>query len=388
MALSWPAQAGVYLDYNATAPLRPEAARALVDALNLVANASSAHGRGREAAWAVERGRQQVAALVGCAPGELIFTSGATEANNLAIQIAARSGRALLTSTVEHPAVLNAARALSRDRGVAFHEVPVDPTGRVVMRQLEHGLGSYPASLVSIMAANNETGTLNDLQEVVERAHRREAWVHTDATQLVGRLPLDLATLDVDLLSLSAHKFGGPQGVGALFIRRGVPLPHHPLMHGGEQERGWRPGTLNVAGIAATGAAAEACLMHQDAEVPRIRQLRDRLENTICAAIPDAVVNGCREHRLPGTSNITFPGAPGDAVMAAMPNVAVSDGSACSSGAPGPSRILLAMGLPTQAAECSLRFSLGYATTDQDVDTAARETLRSVQAVLSAMAHV
>ena len=388
MTLSGPAQAGVYLDYNATAPIRPEAARALVDALGLVANASSAHGRGRAAASAVERGRRQLAGLVGCTPGELIFTSGATEANNLALRIAARAGRALVASSVEHPAVLNAARALSGECGVAFREVPVDLTGRVVMGQLQERLDSYPGALVSVMAANNETGTLNDLQEVVERSHRGGAVVHTDATQLVGRLPLDLRALDVDLLSLSAHKFGGPQGVGALFVRRGVRLPHQPLMHGGEQERGWRPGTLNVAGIVATGAAAQACSTHQDAEIPQIRRLRDRLERLVCAAIPDAVVNGCREHRLPGTSSITFPGAPGDAVMAAMPDVAVSDGSACSSGAPGPSRVLLAMGLPPEAAECTLRFSLGYATTDQDVDTAARGTVRSVRAVLSAMAHV
>jgi cysteine desulfurase len=220
------------------------------------------------------------------------------------------------------------------------------------------------------MAANNETGVLFDLEEIVAMAHAADAIVHTDATQFVGRLPVNLSTLDLDLLSLSAHKFGGPQGVGALFIRRNLGLEVSPLLHGGGQENGWRAGTLNVAGIVGTGAAAAAAQADMAAEVARVIALRDMLDSSLLDRIPGASRNGCQEHRLPNVTSITFPDAPADAVLARMPDVAVSDGSACSSGSPLPSHVLLAMGRTAEEAECTIRFSLGYATTKGEIERA------------------
>lgn len=373
-----------YLDYNATAPARPEAIAALTSALSEVGNPSSLHRLGRAADAVVRKAREQVAALIGCSPGEIVFTSGATEANNLAFAATSGRIRRVITTAVEHPAVLEAARALASN-GWHVRVLEVDRQGRPDLRSLAEELADETPTLVSMMAANNETGTLIDISQVVSIAHAAGALVHTDATQLVGRLPIDLAQLDVDLLSLSAHKFGGPQGVGALFVRRGVPLTTKRLTYGGGQERGWRPGTLNVAGIAGAGAAAKACHHRLDDEVDRVRSLRDHLEREIIKLIPDAWTNGDPKHRLPGTSSITFPGAPADAVIAAMPDVAVSNGSACSSGAPGPSHVLTAMGLSREEAECTIRFSLGYASTATDVSTAVDETALAVARVRHAL---
>jgi cysteine desulfurase len=240
-------------------------------------------------------------------------------------------------------------------------------------------------AIVSAMLANNETGVITDLFPVIKIAREAGALIHTDATQYVGRLRLDLAELDVDLLSLSAHKFGGPQGTGALFVRRGAALPHRPLLYGGGQERGWRAGTLNVPGIAGLGAAAEAARLRLDEEVPRIRALRDTLEAGLAARIPGCQINGTRVLRLPGVTSVTFPGLPADAILAAMPEVAASDGSACASGAPSPSHVLLAMGRSREDADATIRFSCGYATTDRDIERAIHCTVRAVQEVRSAM---
>jgi cysteine desulfurase len=238
---------------------------------------------------------------------------------------------------------------------------------------------------MSIMAANNETGVLNDLQEIAELTHAAGGLLHTDATQLVGRLPLDLSAIPVDLLSLSAHKFGGPQGVGALFIRRGLPIAQRPLVRGGGQERGWRPGTLNVAGIAGMGAAAAATQRQMEQERARVTQLRDRLEAGVLTVLPDTQVNGRSAPRLPGVSSITFPDAPADAVLAGMPEVAASDGSACSSGALTPSHVLLAMGRTAEQADCTIRFSIGYATTQAEIDFAIAQVASAVRRVKEAM---
>lgn len=380
MVEAGPVYEPVYLDYSATAPMRPAAVVALTSALGEVGNASSPHTFGRSADAVVRAAREQVAALIGCSPGEIVFTSGATEANNLAFAVASGRVQRVVTTAVEHPAVLEAARALA-SHGCRVRVLEVDGRGRVDPRLLAKELADEMPTLVSVMAANNETGTLLDLAQLVSIAHAAGALVHTDATQFVGKLPIDLMQLDVDLLSLSAHKFGGPQGVGALFVRRGVPLSTRRLSYGGGQEGGWRPGTLNVAGIAGAGAAAEACLRRLDEEVDRVRCLRDRLEHGITTLLPDAWVNGDEEHRLPGTSSITFSGAPAGAVMAAMPDIAVSDGSACSSGAPGPSHVLTAMGLGADDAESTLRFSLGYATTELDVAIAIERTVVAVSIV-------
>ncbi|MEU9890129.1 cysteine desulfurase family protein [Sphaerisporangium sp. NPDC051011] len=377
----------VYLDYNATAPLRPEALAAMLPILQGVGNSSSPHALGQRAARAVDIARRQLADLIGCSPGEIIFTSGATEANNLALGATAGRGGQMVTGATEHPAVLEAARAVSASSGAGLTILPVDSAGRIDLPTLSSALRRGPVSVVSVMAANNETGVLSDLSEVIELAHQAGALVHTDATQMVGRLSIDLSDLGVDLLSLSAHKFGGPQGVGALFIRRGISLPYTPLLIGGGQEKGWRAGTLNVAGVVGMGAAAASAATELTAEVARTAALRNRLEASLLAKIPGSRVNGDRKHRLPGVTSITFPGAPADALISSMPDVAVSDGSACSSGAPGPSHVLLAMGLSYADAESTLRFSLGYATTNEHIDYAIAATVGAVQRVQTAL-HV
>ncbi|XVQ11142.1 cysteine desulfurase family protein [Spirillospora sp. CA-255316] len=376
----------VYLDYNATAPVRPEALEAITDAFQHVGNASSPHQAGRGAAARVDKARRQLAGLLNCTPGELVFTSGATEANNLALRAAHSSGGVLVTTTVEHPAVLEAVRVLTTDTPELRVELSVDGNSTVDLKLLEDACQSGQVSIVSVMLANNETGVLNDLKTVSKLAHEADALVHTDATQHVGRLPVDLNELDVDLLSLSAHKFGGPQGVGALFVRRGTELPYRPLLVGGGQERGWRAGTLNVPGIVGLGAAAEAARTQLLDEAAHVASLRDELEGELLTRVPDCWVNGAAVSRLPGVTSVTFPGAPADAVLAAMPDVAASDGSACASGAPTPSHVLLAMGLSREDADCTVRFSLGYASTRHDIKCAVASTVRAVTQVRAVMA--
>ncbi|MCC9707080.1 cysteine desulfurase [Streptomyces sp. MNU76] len=374
-----------YLDYNATAPIRPEAEQAVLAAIRTVGNASSTHRSGRDAAQRVDTARRQVAELLNCTPGEIVFTSGATEANNLALRAAFSAGGALVTSTVEHPAVLETAKNLTGETHDTLRLVPVNEDGLVDLDALHDALTGGGVAVVSLMAANNETGVLTALAPITEAAHAAGALVHTDATQMAGRLPIDLAETDVDLLSLSAHKFGGPQGVGALFVRRGVPLPYRPLIFGGGQERGWRAGTLNVAGIAGAGAAAEAALHGMADEGVRVARLRDSLESALVEQISDCRINGALGLRLPGVTSVTFREAPADAVLAAMPDVAASEGSACASGAPSPSHVLLGMGRSRDEADSTVRFSLGYASTHRDVIQAVSSTVRAVRRVRAAM---
>lgn len=371
----------VYLDYNATAPLRPEALSAMLPVLQSVGNPASQHVLGQQSAKLVATARLQMANLLGCSPGELVFTSGATEANNTALRGLMQGRTHLITTAVEHPAVIETARALCKETGARLTVLPVTHDGQVETHAIQRALVEGGPALVSVMAANNETGLLFDLLAIVDEAHRFGALVHTDATQFVGRLPVDLAELDVDALSLSAHKFGGPQGVGALFVRRSRGIAPSPLLHGGAQEHGWRSGTLNVAGIVGAGAAAAAAGAHLSAEAERIASLRDGLERAIVDSLPDARINCGTGPRLPGVSSITFLGTPADAVMARMPTVAVSDGSACASGSPMPSHVLLAMGRTEDEAESTIRFSLGYATTQAEVQLAIQATVQAVQAV-------
>lgn len=378
----------IYLDYNATAPVRPQALDAVLASLQRVGNASSVHHPGRDAAVRVDAARRQLADLLGCTQGEIIFTSGATEANNLALRAAYARGGTLVTTAVEHPAVLETARDLTAHEADTLVVLPVDVDGQVGHDALTEALRPGRVAVVSIMLANNETGIVTDVAPVVKAAHEVGALVHTDATQFVGRLPLDLSELDVDLLSLSAHKFGGPQGVGALFVRRGAALPHRPLLVGGGQERGLRAGTLNVPGIAGLGAAAEAARLHLQEEAVRVAELRDLLEAALTSRVPNCRINGVRAARLPGVTSVTFPGTPADAVLAAMPEVAASDGSACASGAPTPSHVLLAMGCSREDADSTVRFSLGYATTERDIELAVDATVRAVHYVRSRMAAV
>ncbi|WDN52530.1 cysteine desulfurase family protein [Streptomyces clavuligerus] len=375
-----------YLDYNATAPMRPEAREAALASMETVGNASSAHRSGRDAAQRVDEARRQVADLLNCSPGEIIFTSGATEANNLALRAAHSVGGTVITSTVEHPAVLETAKNLTATTPDALRLLAVDADGLVDIDGLHAALSAGDVAIVSLMAGNNETGVLTDLAPLAEAAHAAGALFHTDATQMVGRLPFDLAEVDVDLLSLSAHKFGGPQGVGALFVRRGIALPYHPLIFGGGQERGWRAGTLNVAGITGAGAAAAAAHRGLAEEIARVARLRDLLESALVEQLGDCRINGSLDYRLPGVTSITFHGAPADAVLTAMPDVAASEGSACSSGAPSPSHVLLAMGRSREEADSTVRFSLGYASTRADVDQAIASTIRAVRQVRAALA--
>lgn len=374
-----------YLDYNATAPLRPEALSAMVPVLQSVGNAASPHALGRKSAALVDTGRRQLAELIGCSAGELVFTSGATEANNLALRAALTRATRFIISSVEHPAVLQTARAIARERAIDITVLPVSSDGQLIPGALQDVLRVGGPAVVSIMAANNETGVLYDLEEIVEIAHAAGAIVHTDATQLVGRLPLDLSVIDVDLLSLSAHKFGGPQGMGALFIRRNLRLPESPLLYGGGQQNGWRSGTLNVAGIVGTGAAAAAAQAGLAVEPKRIAALRDLLEMSLITRIPGIRINAFGQPRLPNVSSVGVPDAPADAVLARMPEVAASDGSACSSGSPLPSHVLLAMGQAAEEAESTIRFSLGFGTTRADIDLAADVAERAVREVRTAL---
>ncbi|PNG92292.1 Cysteine desulfurase IscS [Streptomyces malaysiensis] len=282
--------------------------------------------------------------------------------------------------------MLETARDLAQNEPGSLTVLPMRADGLVETVALEEELGRGDVGLVSLMAANNETGVLTDLTPVVKAAHAAGALVHTDATQMIGRLPLDLSEVDVDLLSLSAHKFGGPQGIGALFVRRGTPLPFRPLITGGGQEKGWRAGTLNVPGIAGAGAAAAAASRDLADDAARVTRLRDQLEHMVTTAVDGCRINGQQTLRLPGVASITFAGAPADAVMAAMPRIAASDGSACASGAPTPSHVLLAMGLSREEAECTVRFSLGYATTEEEIAATAEAVVHAVHQVRAAMA--
>ncbi|WP_370154993.1 cysteine desulfurase family protein [Ferrovibrio sp.] len=360
----------VYLDYNATAPLRPVAREALLAALAAPANPSSVHGFGRAARKIAESARESVAALAGAAPKRVVFTSGGTEANNLALRLAIRQAGVtrLVVAAIEHDSVLRPARAA----GLPLVEVPAGPDGIVdpaaIVAALDGGEG--PA-LVCLMLANNETGAVQPVAEVTRLAHARGALVLCDAVQAAGKIPLDLAALGCDFLTLSAHKLGGAAGTGALVCRDDwTPAP---LLLGGGQELGQRAGTENLSGIAAFGAAADAARAGLAAEAARLAGLRNRLQGLLTAACPAAPVHAGHAERLPNTLCIGMPGVPAETQVMALDlaGVAVSAGSACSSGKVTPSHVLTAMGLPDQAAREALRFSLGWASTAADVERAA-----------------
>jgi len=341
-----------YLDWNATAPLRPEAAAAMADALTLGGNPSSVHRRGRAARQLVERARETVAALVGAPQDGVVFTSGGTEANHLALLGCARAR--VLVSAVEHASVLLAMPE-------AEH-IPVNGDGIVDRTALAALLAADPRpALVSVMMANNETGAIQPVAEIAEIAHAHGALVHCDAVQAAGKMPLSLAATGADLLTLSAHKIGGPTGIGALVLAPGVELT--PLQHGGGQERYRRAGTENLAGIAGFSAAAATC---DPVEYEFIRALRDQLET---ALPPETVVIGPGLARLPNTSAIAMRGVPAETQIIALDldGVMVSAGAACSSGKVGPSHVLAAMGIAPPIADATIRVSLGWSTTEADI---------------------
>ncbi len=357
----------VYLDCNATAPVRPAVIEAMTEALARVGNASSPHAHGRAARAAVEAARAQVAALVGAEPDAVHFTASGTEADNWALnwaQAETGTSRRLLVSAGEHEAVLAAALGAER--------IPLRADGLLDLEALDALLsaasdGPAPPPLVSVQAANNETGAVQPLAEVAALARRHGALLHSDAVQAAGKLPLDVAALDLDLVSLSAHKLGGPQGVGALVLRNGVEPP--PLLCGGGQERRRRAGTENVAGIVGFGVAAELAR----AELPETAARaawRDRFEAALRRRAPEAVVFAETAPRLPNTSCFALPGRPAETLLIALDlaGVALSSGSACSSGKLSPSHVLAAMGVPEDLARCALRLSFGWANREADLE--------------------
>ncbi|MDH3242055.1 MAG: cysteine desulfurase [Alphaproteobacteria bacterium] len=355
-----------YLDYNATAPVRPEVRAAMVAALALPGNPSSVHGPGREARACVEEGRANVARLAGTAPGNIVFTGSGSEANNLAL-VGTKPGR-ILVSAIEHPSVL---RPAAEQTG-GFALIPVTSDGvadLAVLEDLLAAAGDGPV-LVSVMMANNETGVVQPTAEVVALARAAGALVHVDAVQAAGRVALDFDALGADLMSLSAHKIGGPKGIGALVVRPGLELS--PLVRGGGQERGLRAGTENVPGIAGFGAAASCALgeLAAGAEIARQRALRDRLEGGVAALAPDAVVIGADAPRLANTACLALPGRLAETLVIAfdLAGVAVSAGSACSSGKVEASHVLSAMNPGPEVAAGAIRVSVGFGTTDADVD--------------------
>jgi cysteine desulfurase len=365
----------VYMDHNATTPL----AGAVADRMSAVlreefGNPSSVHHFGQRAKAAIDEARSAVADLIGADPSEVVFTSSGTESDNAAIRGAAEalepSGRRhLVSSGIEHEAVLNTLKSLSR-RGWQVTMLPVGASGLVSADALGAALTDQTA-VVSIMHANNEIGTIQPVAELTRLAKARGAIVHTDAVQTAGKIPVNVKALGVDLLSLSAHKFYGPKGVGALWVRRGLRLL--PFMTGGKQERGRRAGTENVAGIVGMGVAARLALAHMAEEARRLAALRDRLEQRILQTVPGTAVNGDPDTRVPNTTNISFDRIEAESLLIALDleGVAVSTGSACSSGTLEPSHVLKAMGLPAHRTQNSIRFSLGAINTDADVDRVA-----------------
>ena len=347
-----------YLDWNATAPLRPEAAAAITAALAHCGNPSSVHRWGRAARQMVERAREAVAALVGGDPEGVVFVSGGTEANHLALFGSGRER--VLVSAVEHSSVPQAMPAAER--------IAVDANGIVDLTRLNQQLAADPRpALISVMLANNETGVIEPVAEIAAIAHRHGALFHCDAVQAAGKIPVDVAAIGADLVSLSAHKLGGPPGIGALIVRGMAELS--PMIRGGGQERGRRAGSENLPGIAGFAAAAVAT-MDGLAGCDGVRQLRDSLDEPLITAAPEAIVIGAAAWRLPNTTAIALPGLSAETQIIALDldGVMVSAGAACSSGKVGPSHVLQAMGAAPEIAGCTIRISLGWSTTEAEID--------------------
>ncbi len=369
----------VYLDHAATTPMVPAAIEAMTARLGEVGNASSLHASGRRARRVVEESRERIAGVLGCRPGEVVFTSGGTEADNLALKGVFWSRRAadprrtrILASAVEHHAVLDPLDWLAEREGAEVELVPVDREGRIDLAALKESIERDPGSvaLVTVMWANNEVGTLQPVPDVVALADAHAIPVHTDAVQAVGAVPVDFAASGVDALSLTGHKVGGPYGVGALVVRRELDVT--ALLHGGGQERDIRSGTIDPPAIAGFAAAVEAAVAAQPTHSAALVELRDRLVEGVRRVVPDAVLNGAApgSGRLPGNAHFSFPGCEGDSLLMLLDarGIECSTGSACSAGVPQPSHVLLAMGRSDDEARSSLRFSLGHTSTPADIE--------------------
>ena len=360
----------IYLDANATTPLHPEVFGAMRPwLLGNFGNASSIHQPGQQARAAVESARSSVARMLNCRESEVVFTSGGTESDNLAIFGIVQPGDHVITSSIEHHAVLHAVERLAR-RGIETTFLPVSPDGRLDPDQVRRALRPN-TSLISIMMANNETGVIQPVEEIGRIAQEADVWFHTDAVQAAGKIPIDVMAIGCDLLSLSGHKFHAPQGIGILYVRRGTQI--EPLFFGGTHERQRRAGTENVVGIIGLGRAAEiATQSTSNGSLEPVAALRDQLESGLLARIKGSGVNGIGQPRVPNTTNIYFDNLEGEALVIALDlkGIAVSGGSACASGASEPSHVLTAMGLPPERARASLRFSLTKLNTQQDIDEA------------------
>jgi cysteine desulfurase len=373
----------IYMDNNATTRVDPRVLEAMLPWLGEECGnpASRQHVFGRRAEEAVESAREQVAGLIGAERREILFTSGATESDNLAIKgvtAAYRSrGDHIVTAVTEHPAVLDSVRRLERD-GIRVTHLPVDCFGRVSAKQVEEAI-TERTILVSLMAANNEIGTLHPIKAIGAACKRRGVFFHTDAVQAAGKVPLDVEEMGIDLLSLSAHKLYGPKGVGALYVRRQSPCVRlEPMMDGGGHERGLRSGTLNVPGIVGFGTACQLCRAEIAGEAERLRALRERLWQGLSEELEEIRQNGHPVERLPGTLNVSFGFAKGEALLMGLRGLAVSSGSACTTANPEPSHVLRAIGLDDELAHGSLRFGLGRFNTGQEVEYTIEEVSRVV----------
>lgn len=373
-----------YLDHAATTPVVPEVRELMLDYLrDDFGNPSSVHGAGRTAKSAVEEAREQVAAAIGASPAEIVFTGGGTEADNLGIKGAVRklrgNGNHIVTTAFEHHAVLDTCEWLA-DQGLELTVVPVGPDGLVDPAEVAAAV-RHETLLVSVMAVNNEIGTIQPMAQIVAavKERNRNTLVHTDAVQALPNIPVDVREWKVDLAAFAAHKLGGPKGVGALYVRAGVPV--EALVHGGGQERGLRSGTLNVAGIAGFGLAASIAVVELDAKAERTGKLRDRLLQGIRGAIADVRVNGSLDARIASNLNISIPGTEGETLLLLLDQagIACSSGSACQSGAIDPSHVLTAIGVPREVAIGSLRFSFGRDSTDANVDAVLEALPRIVE---------
>ncbi len=374
----------IYLDHHATTPVDPRVLDAMLPYFrDEYGNAASrSHRFGWNAESAVEAAREKVAALIGAEPDGIVFTSGATEANNLAIKgVAAANrekGRHAITAAVEHRSVLDPFRRLEREGALDLSVLPVDRHGIVDPAAVRASL--CPQTLVvSIMAANNEIGTIEPIAEIAAVAKEKGVIFHTDATQAVGKIPIDVKAAGIDLLSFTAHKMYGPKGVGCLYVRRKSPRVRlAPLFDGGGHERGLRSGTLNVPGIVGFGKAAEICLECLADEPARIRALRDRLWRTISSRLDDVHVNGHPDRRLAGNLNVSFARVEGESLMTGLRDIAVSSGSACRSASPDPSHVLEAIGVAPDLAHASIRFGIGRFNTPEEIDAAAERVVAEV----------
>lgn len=374
----------IYLDYNATTPIDPAVVEAMQPYLSMhFGNPSSSHTYGYMAHQALDAARAQVARLLGCTPGEITFTGGGSESDNLAIRGIAHAsrnrGNHIITQVTEHPAVINTSRALERLHGFRVTCLPVDESGRISPEAVEAAIDEETV-LITIMHANNETGTLQPIAEIAEVAHRHGVLVHTDAAQSVGKIPTRVDELGIDLLTMAGHKLYAPKGIGALYTRRGLQL--EPVIYGGGQESGRRAGTENVAYIVALGVA---CMLAQEQlaeSQARLRALRGYLQQLLEEYVPAHIyLNGHMSERLPNTLNVSIEGVVGEEVLALTPEIASSTGSACHEGSTDPSPVLMAMGLSRERALGALRLTLGRWSTEEEVERAARLLARSVDSL-------